>query len=303
HPGRWRATPLRILVLATTAPPLSTGVRRRSPASPPFHPRPTSTITSTSCGQALVTGSCTGRHRGLETLAPSSRGPFRRSGHTTEGVGRRLRLGDLAGSAASPYAGGPFMAHGSSERSLRVRCRSWCSPGEAPGVPRVADIDPDRGGMSEAHVSAEHPASGQTTRISSSDGDPRRSSDPEIAPGQGSSPPLGVIHRVRGRATFRRFRTDARRFHDGPLSLRWLSDPPADPPCVGYAIGRAVGPAVTRNRLRRRLRSLMGTEARRGLPPGAYLLSASPRAATASFPALGAHVTTLCNRVRQGTHP
>ena len=157
--------------------------------------------------------------------------------------------------------------------------------------------------MSEAHVSAEHPPSGQASRISSPDGDTRRSGDPEIAPGQGSSPPLGVIHRVRGRAMFRRFRTDARRFRDGPLSLRWLSDPAAAPPRVGYAIGRAVGPAVTRNRLRRRLRSLMITEARRGLPPGAYLISANPRAATAPFPALGAHVTMLCNRVRKGSRP
>ena len=67
---------------------------------------------------------------------------------------------------------------------------------------------------------------------------------------------------------FRRFRTNARRFHDGPISLRWLADPQVGVPQVAYAIGRAVGPAVTRNRLRRRLRSLMVVEARRGLPRG-----------------------------------
>jgi ribonuclease P protein component len=157
--------------------------------------------------------------------------------------------------------------------------------------------------MSEAHVPAEHPPSGQAPRIPSPDVDTRRASDHQVAPGQGSSPPVGVIHRVRGRSTFGRFRSDARRFHDGPLSLRWLSDPPAVPPRVGYAIGRAVGPAVTRNRLRRRLRSLMVIEAGRGLPPGAYLVSANPRAVLCPYPALGAHLTTLCDRVRQGARP
>jgi ribonuclease P protein component len=102
---------------------------------------------------------------------------------------------------------------------------------------------------------------------------------------------------------FRRFRTDARRFHDGPLSLRWLPDPQAAPPQVAYAIGRVVGPAVTRNRLRRRLRALMVAEAGRGLPPGAYLVSANPRAGVTAFPALSAHVATLCDRVRHGARP
>jgi ribonuclease P protein component len=57
-----------------------------------------------------------------------------------------------------------------------------------------------------------------------------------------------------------------------------VPDPAAVPPRVGYAIGRPIGTAVTRNRLRRRLRAVVHDEARLGLPPGWYLIGASPGA-------------------------
>jgi ribonuclease P protein component len=49
---------------------------------------------------------------------------------------------------------------------------------------------------------------------------------------------------------------------------------------VAFAIGRRVGGAVVRNRLRRRLRELARASS---LPGGAWLVSAAPGAATASF--------------------
>ena len=65
--------------------------------------------------------------------------------------------------------------------------------------------------------------------------------------------------------------------------MTWASGPgnrPDDPPRVAFAVGRRVGGAVVRNRLRRRQRELARASA---LPGGAWLVSAGPAAATASF--------------------
>lgn len=58
---------------------------------------------------------------------------------------------------------------------------------------------------------------------------------------------------------------------------------PAPDVAVAFAIGRPVGPAVVRNRLRRRLRAALGEL---GPPPGTYLVTASPSAATQDFATL-----------------
>lgn len=68
----------------------------------------------------------------------------------------------------------------------------------------------------------------------------------------------------------------------GHLTLTFVPGAPGDPPRVAYAIGRTVGGAVVRNRLRRRLRSVV-SELDPVLQPGAYLISAAPRAASLSF--------------------
>ena len=60
--------------------------------------------------------------------------------------------------------------------------------------------------------------------------------------------------------------------------MTWLPGA-AGPPRVAYAIGRPVGGAVVRNRLRRQLRALLAERAA-SLPPGAYLIGASPATAT-----------------------
>ncbi len=58
----------------------------------------------------------------------SRRRPAHRSGLPVR-PGRPCRIG------REPVRWWAVTARGSSERSLRSRCRSWCSPGEAPGVP------------------------------------------------------------------------------------------------------------------------------------------------------------------------
>lgn len=65
--------------------------------------------------------------------------------------------------------------------------------------------------------------------------------------------------------------------------MTWAAAPP--PPRVAYAIGRRVGSAVDRNRVRRRLRAAVAAESAQ-VVPGAYLISASPAAATLPFPSL-----------------
>jgi ribonuclease P protein component len=64
------------------------------------------------------------------------------------------------------------------------------------------------------------------------------------------------------------------------LWCTYIPDPAATPPRVAYALGRAIGPAVVRNRLRRQLRAQLVD---RQLPPGLYLIGASPTASTRSL--------------------
>ena len=98
---------------------------------------------------------------------------------------------------------------------------------------------------------------------------------------------------------FDRFRTEGRRVRQGAVRCTWIPDAHAVPPRVAYAIGRTVGPAVVRNRLRRRLRAALADEARRGLPGGWYLMSASPAAPNLDAGALRTAVGRIADDVRQ----
>jgi ribonuclease P protein component len=133
--------------------------------------------------------------------------------------------------------------------------------------------------MGEATVPAEQPAAGHAARIPAPDVDAGWPGDLEVAPGQGSRPPLGLIWSVRDRASFRALgrATRARR---GPITVAWVDDGRAAPPRLAFAIPRKVGPAVTRNRVRRRLREL----ARRSqLGPGVWFVSVAPGAGEVPF--------------------
>ena len=63
---------------------------------------------------------------------------------------------------------------------------------------------------------------------------------------------------------------------------------------MAYALGRAIGPAVERNRLRRRLRSLLSHAS---LPPGWYLIGATPAATERSFDELTFDLQALVARL------
>jgi ribonuclease P protein component len=143
----------------------------------------------------------------------------------------------------------------------------------------------------EADLPAEQPEAQEEARVSRPDADARRSRGAAEAAGPRPRPPVGLIWRVRGHATFRDLaRAPAQR--RGPLSIRYLPQPAGEPPRVAYAIGRRVGNAPTRNRLRRRLRAVLQAEAGR-LAPGAYLVAAGPAAVTLGPAELRAVVAEL----------
>jgi ribonuclease P protein component len=136
--------------------------------------------------------------------------------------------------------------------------------------------------MREEDLPAEQPETQQEARFSDSNAQPwGPSSDPASA-SQGSQSPVGLIWRVRDRASFRAL-AESRRHRRGVLTMTRVASTPGDPPRVAFAIGRSAGNAVTRNRLRRRLRALCRqhhTDFARG---HAYLIGARPGANIASY--------------------
>jgi ribonuclease P protein component len=136
--------------------------------------------------------------------------------------------------------------------------------------------------MREAHVPTEHPTAQEASRLPVPHAHPRRSGRD-----QGPSParphaPLGLIRRVRGRATFAAL-AGAKRHARDAISVRCVPGRTETPPRVAYGVGRAVGGAVDRNRVRRRLRAAVA-ECEADLVPGAaYLVSAGRGVLTMPF--------------------
>lgn len=87
---------------------------------------------------------------------------------------------------------------------------------------------------------------------------------------------------------FEALRKSRHRTRCGPLAVAWVPGDEAEPPRVAYSLGKRIGGAVVRNRLRRRLRAVV-SECR--APPGRYLVSAHPAAASLSTPELKALVS------------
>jgi ribonuclease P protein component len=144
----------------------------------------------------------------------------------------------------------------------------------------------------ETHVPAEQPQARQDPRLSpphAHQGGPRRAARP---PGPRAEASLGLIWRVRDRATFEAL-VRARRRRAGPVSLRFTADGSDDPPRVAFAIGRRFGTAVERNRARRRLRAAIALDAPLLLPGGAYLFAAERAVMTMPYTTLRENVTTL----------
>jgi ribonuclease P protein component len=150
----------------------------------------------------------------------------------------------------------------------------------------------------EAYVPTEQPQARQDPRLSSPHAHQGRARRAARPPGSRAEASLGLIWRVRDRATFEAL-AGARRRRAGPVSLRFLSDGSHDPPRVAYAIGRRVGNAVARNRVRRRLRAAIDRHAADLVPGGAYLFSADQSSMNVPFPMLSDHVATLLRGARE----
>jgi ribonuclease P protein component len=139
--------------------------------------------------------------------------------------------------------------------------------------------------MREAHVPTKRPEAQEAPRFPVAYAHPRRSGGPEDPSPAGPYASLGLIRRVRGRATFAAL-ARAERHTKGAITIRCLREPGATAPRVAYGVGRAVGGAVARNRIRRRLRAGVAANEARLLPGAAYLISAGPVALTMPFSAL-----------------
>ena len=144
--------------------------------------------------------------------------------------------------------------------------------------------------MREAHVPAEQPEAQEASWLPDSHAYPWR-------PGgaQGSAParphaPLGLIRRVRDRATFAAL-ARAERHVRGPITVRFVAEDDA-PPRVAYAVSGAAN-AVARNRLRRRLRAAAAEVDASLRDGGAYLVSARREAMTMPFDELVATLSDL----------
>jgi ribonuclease P protein component len=135
--------------------------------------------------------------------------------------------------------------------------------------------------MREAHVPAEQQKAQEATRVPVAYAIPRRSGG-----AQGPTParphaPVGLIWRVRDRATFAAL-ARAERHVQGPITVRAVPGKTEGPARVAYAVSGA-GNAVSRNRLRRRLRAAVGSTEADLQAGGAYLVSARREALTMPF--------------------
>ena len=150
--------------------------------------------------------------------------------------------------------------------------------------------------MGEAHLPAEQPQTSQEPRLSSPHVDQGGPGRAQGQTAEGPPPAVGLTWRVRDRGTFARFRASRTRTSTGPITVTFVHDEVATPPRVAYSVGRKVGSAVVRNRLRRRLRAIVADRPTQ-LAPGAYLISAAPRAAEMTFADLRSTVDGALDRM------
>jgi ribonuclease P protein component len=137
--------------------------------------------------------------------------------------------------------------------------------------------------MRETHVPTQHPQAQQDARLSRAHADARRPSRHQGPTPARPHPPVGLIRRIRDRATFAALARAPRRRH-GPVTLRFVPSAEALPARVAFTTTRAG--AVTRNRIRRRLRAAVTTHQSTLTPGGAYLFGGTRDAATVPFTTL-----------------
>jgi ribonuclease P protein component len=136
--------------------------------------------------------------------------------------------------------------------------------------------------MREAHVPTEHKTAQEASRVPVPHAHSRRPGRDQVPSPARPHAPLGLIRRVRGRATFAAL-AGAKRQDRGAITVRCLPGRTETPPRVAYGVGRTIGGAVDRNRVRRRLRAAVA-ECEADLVPGtAYLVSAGREVLTMPF--------------------
>ena len=148
----------------------------------------------------------------------------------------------------------------------------------------------------EAHVPTEQASPGEAPRLPPPDEQPGGPGDHPLAPPEGPRSPVGLIGRVRDRATFDALRRDGRRSRRGPVTVVFAPVVSSPPVRVAYGVSRRVGNAVIRNRVRRRLRSAMREIAGEpgGLEPGAYLVNVGPGVVDLDHQDLRARLASAC---------
>ena len=135
--------------------------------------------------------------------------------------------------------------------------------------------------MREAHVSAEQPEAQEAARLSGPHAYPRWPSGAQSPTPARPHAPLGLIRRIRDRATFAAL-AGAERHVRGPISVRFVAGDGSAAPRVAYAVSGARN-AVARNRVRRRLRAATARVDPCLRFGGAYLVSARREAMTMPF--------------------
>jgi ribonuclease P protein component len=152
--------------------------------------------------------------------------------------------------------------------------------------------------MREEDVPTEQPQAEQEARLPPADELEGRPVAAAPAPGQGPLAPVGLIWPIRDRSTFRALARGRRR-RRGDVMVSCVVVPGGEPPRVAYAIGSRVGGAVVRNRVRRRLRAATRSHAAALEPGHAYLVGATPAAATAPYAELSASLDEALRALRE----
>ena len=135
--------------------------------------------------------------------------------------------------------------------------------------------------MREAHVSAEQPEAQEASRLPGPHAYPGRAGRAQGPTPSRPHTPLGLIRRVRDRATFAAL-AGAERHVQGPIAVRFVAGDAGAPPRVAYAVSGAPN-AVARNRVRRRLRAGVARVEPTLRSGGAYLVTARRVAVTMPF--------------------
>ena len=136
--------------------------------------------------------------------------------------------------------------------------------------------------MGEANLSAQEAQAHAYARLPGPDVDAGRPGRPQGSSAEGPAPAERLIWRIRDRATFEAMAASRWR-RRGPVSIAYVRGDPSEPPRLAYAVGRRVGSAVVRNRVRRRLRAAAFAHRAELQPGAAYLIGATPAAATAPY--------------------